>query len=216
MHPQLVIFDVDGLMLNTEARWQQAWQEVGLKYGAADLGETTFLRCIGRNGKEVEAIVAEDLKEFEHPEEILKEVRAYGKHLLEERIDVKPGIYELLERLDNLSIQKAVATATDKLLTYERLNKLHLIDYFDYILCGDQVQKRKPHPEIYQKVLQHFDIQPQNALVLEDSVVGVEAAYRAHIPCIMIPDLVPASDKQKKETIAIVSSLYDVIDLFDE
>ena len=50
MRPELVIFDVDGLMLDTEARWQQAWQEVGLKHGISDLGYTTFLRCVGRNG----------------------------------------------------------------------------------------------------------------------------------------------------------------------
>lgn len=213
MKPQLIIFDVDGLMLDTEARWQQAWQEIGLKYGLQNLGKTTFLKCVGRNGKEVQDIVAKDLKEFEHPEDILNEARIYGRQLLDERIDPKPGIYELLQELEHLPIKKAVATATDRHLTYERLTRLQLIDYFDYILCGDQVKKRKPHPEIYQTVLQHFDISPQYALVLEDSVVGVEAAYRAHIPCIMIPDLVSPSEKQEKEAIAIVSSLYDVIDL---
>ena len=62
MRPELVIFDVDGLMLDTEARWQKAWQEVGLKHGINDLGETTFLKCVGRNGKEVEDIVRNDLK----------------------------------------------------------------------------------------------------------------------------------------------------------
>lgn len=215
MRPQLMIFDVDGLMLDTEARWQLAWQEVGLKYGIDDLGETTFLRCVGRNGREVEAIVAEDLKDFEHPENILNEARVYGRQLLNEKIEVKQGIYELLDKIKTLPIKTAVATATDRHLTIERLTRLHLIHYFDYLLCGDEVTKRKPHPEIYQKVIAHFQVQPQDALVLEDSVVGVEAAYRAHIPCIMIPDLIPASDQQKKQTIAIVSSLYDVMNLLD-
>ena len=96
-------------------------------------------------------------------------------------------------------------------LTIERLTRLHLIDRFDYLLCGDEVNERKPNPEIYQKVLKHFDFSPQDALVLEDSFVGVEAAYRAHIPCIMIPDLLPPQSKQKEETVAIVSSLKDVI-----
>lgn len=215
MRPELVIFDVDGLMLDTEARWQQAWQEVGLKYGIDDLGETTFLRCVGRNGKEVEAIVAEDLKDFERPEDILNEARAYGKQLLAQRIDIKSGIYELLKKLKEASVLLAVATATDKELTYERLTRLHLIDYFDYILCGNEVTKRKPHPEIYCKVREHFGVEESKALVLEDSIVGVEAAYRAHIPCIMIPDLIQASQKQREQTIAVVDSLYDVIDLLD-
>lgn len=215
MRPELVIFDVDGLMLDTEARWQKAWHEVGLKHGIDDLGETTFLRCVGRNGKEVLDIVYQDLKELDHPEEILEEARVYGRQLLSEKIDVKPGIYELLDLLDGLPIKKAVATATDRDLTIERLTRLNLIQHFDYLLCGDEVVNRKPHPEIYNKVIQHFQIKPENALVLEDSTVGVEAAYRAHIPCIMVPDLVPAQDTQKKQALAIVSSLHDVIELFE-
>lgn len=215
MRPELVIFDVDGLMLDTEARWQKAWHEVGLKHGIDDLGETTFLRCVGRNGQEVVDIVFQDLKDYENPEEILEEARVYGRQLLNERIDVKDGIYELLEMLDGLPIKKAVATATNRDLTIERLTRLNLIQHFDYLLCGDEVTNRKPHPEIYNKVIQHFNIKPENALVLEDSIVGVEAAYRAHIPCIMIPDLIPAQDTQRKQAMAIVSSLHDVIDLFE-
>lgn len=216
MRPELVIFDVDGLMLDTEARWQQAWQEVGMKHGIDDLGYTTFLRCVGRNGKEVEQIVYDDLKnEHINPEMILEEARIYGKHLLEEHIDPKPGIYELLELLNDLQIPKAVATATNRDLTIERLERLHLLHHFDYLLCGNEVSKRKPHPEIYQKVIQHFQIDPKRALVLEDSQVGVEAAYRAHIPCIMVPDLIEPMDIQKQQAMAIVSSLHEVISLFE-
>ncbi len=216
MLPKLVIFDVDGLMLDTEARWQEAWQIKGEQYGIPDLGKKTFLKCVGRNGAEVEAIIYEDLKDYENPLEILKEVRAYGSQLLDERIDIKKGLVELLEFLKSQSISIAVATATIKTTTYERLSRLHLLDYFDYILCGDEVQLRKPHPEIYQKVIEHFHVLPQEAMVLEDSYVGVEAAYRAHIPCVMIPDLAMPQDKQKQETMAIVSSLLDVIDLLKD
>ena len=216
MRPELVIFDVDGLMLDTEARWQQAWQEVGLKHGIADLGYTTFLRCVGRNGQEVEQIVYDDLKEDHvEPQSILEEARLYGRQLLEEHIDPKPGIYELLKLLDDLQIPKAVATATDRDLTIERLQRLHLLHHFDYLLCGNEVTKRKPHPEIYQKVIHHFGVDSKKALVLEDSVVGVEASYRADIPCIMVPDLIAPQETQKQQAIAIVSSLHDVIQLFE-
>lgn len=215
MRPELVIFDVDGLMLDTEARWQEAWQTIGENHGIDTLGTTTFLKCVGRNGKEVEDIVYEDLVGFKNPYTILEEARVYGKKLLKERIDPKPGIYELLEVLDDLGIKRAVATATDRDLTIERLTRLNLIDYFDYMLCGDEVVLRKPNPEIYNKVVQHFCIDKKNVLVLEDSVVGVEAAYRANVPCIMVPDLIAAGNKQKEETIAIVSSLHEVIKMLE-
>ena len=215
MRPELVIFDVDGLMLDTEARWQKAWQEVVLKHGIDNLGETNFLKCVVRNGKEVEDIVKNDLKDHDSPESILEEARVYGFELLKERIDPKPGIYELLELLNQLQIPCAVATATNRDLTIERLDRLQLLPYFQYLLCGDEVTKRKPHPEIYQKVIQHFDISPSKTLVLEDSIVGVEAAYRSKANCIMVPDLIPATDTQRQQTIAIVSSLHDVIQLFE-
>ena len=213
MHPSLVIFDVDGLMLDTEARWQLAWQEVGERYGIHNLGETTFLKCVGRNGKEVEDIVNDELLQYGNPKEILDEARVYGLKLLNEHIDLKPGIKELLDHLEKLKIPRAVATATDRELTIERLTRLNIINYFDYLLCGDEVVLRKPNPEIYLKVIEHFNVESQDALVLEDSLVGVEAAYRAHIPCIMVPDLIPPEEKQKQEAIKIVSSLHDVIDL---
>lgn len=212
MKPKLIIFDVDGLMLDTEARWQEAWQIVGEKHQIEDLGKEVFLKCVGRSGKIVEDTVKEELAGMNvDATNILEECRALGAKLLDERIDAKPGIYELLNVLDEMGIQKAVATTTMRALTIERLTRLHLIDRFDYLLCGDEVNERKPNPEIYQKVLKHFDFSPQDALVLEDSFVGVEAAYRAHIPCIMIPDLLPPQSKQKEETVAIVSSLKDVI-----
>lgn len=217
MKPKLVIFDVDGLMLDTEARWREAWQIVGEKHQIEDLGKETFLKCVGRSGKVVEDTVKEELAGMNvNALNILEECRVLGAKLLDERIDAKPGIYELLNVLDEMGIHKAVATTTVKSLTIERLTRLNLIDRFDYLLCGDEVNERKPNPEIYQKVLKYFDISPQDALVLEDSFVGVEAAYRAHIPCVMVPDLLPPQSKQREETIAIVSSLGDVIPLLDD
>ena len=212
MNPKLVIFDVDGLMLDTEARWQEAWQKVGERYCIEDLGTKTFLKCVGRTGKVVEDTIKEELKTKNVDSSILlAECRTLGMQLLDEKIDVKPGVYELLDFLDKNVIQKAVATTTKRSLTIERLTRVNLINRFDYVLCGDEVVKRKPNPEIYQKVLKYFDVSPKDALVLEDSFVGVEAAYKAQIPCIMVPDLLPPQSKQKKETVAIVSSLKDVM-----
>lgn len=211
MNPKLVIFDVDGLMLDTEARWQEAWQKVGERYCIEDL-EQNFLKCVGRTGKVVEDTIKEELKTKNVDSSILlAECRTLGMQLLDEKIDVKPGVYELLDFLDKNGIQKAVATTTKRSLTIERLTRVNLINRFDYVLCGDEVVKRKPNPEIYQKVLKYFDVSPKDALVLEDSFVGVEAAYKAQIPCIMVPDLLPPQSKQKKETVDIVSSLKDVM-----
>ncbi|MFV0394329.1 MAG: HAD family hydrolase [Coprobacillaceae bacterium] len=210
MNLKVIIFDVDGLLLDTEARWQTAWQEIGMKHGIKDFGKTTFLKCVGLNGKEVEEIVKKDLEGYKYSKVILQEARDYGMKLLHEHIDPKPGVYELLDYIKKTPIKIAVATSTDRNLTIERLTRLQLLENFDYVLCEDEVVNRKPHPEVYQKVIQYFNVLPEEALVLEDSAVGVEAAYCAHIPCIMIPDLIPATKKQIEQTRAIVSSLHEV------
>lgn len=214
MHPKLVIFDVDGLLLDTEIVWYQAWQEIGKKHGVSDLGKTIFLNCVGRNGQESKEIVLQELNKYSLSLDIMDEVSIYGRSILDNHIDVKKGAFELLEKLDQLKIKKAVATATSRELTVERLTRLNLIDYFDYLICGNEVNKRKPDPEIYLKVLEHFQIDSQEAFVLEDSFVGVEAANRANIPCIMVPDLAKATKKQEQETIAIVDSLVEVMEMF--
>lgn len=93
----------------------------------------------------------------------------------------------------------------------ERLSRVNILGCFDHIVCGDEVVHRKPDPEIYNTVLFQCHASKETALVFEDSVFGVEAAYRAGIPCIMCPSIVPPSKKQEEETIAIVQKLSDVI-----
>lgn len=211
MLPKLVIFDVDGTLLDTEARWKEAWGAIGNQYNAPELGMDLFYKLIGKSGKEELLFIENYLNERNLPISILSEATAYGLQLLNEHIDVKPGVFEFLNHLKSLKIPMGVATATNRDATIERLTRCGLIDYFDYILCGDQVTKRKPHPETYLKVLDYFDIDPKETLVLEDSLVGVEAAYRAGTACIMIPDLIAPTQKQIDQTIAIVETMHEVI-----
>ena len=211
MLPKLVIFDVDGTLLDTEARWKEAWGAIGNQYNAPELGMDLFYKLIGKSGKEELLFIENYLTERNLPISILSEATAYCLQLLNEHIDVKPGVFEFLNHLKSLKIPMGVATATNRDATIERLTRCGLIDYFDYILCGDQVTKRKPHPETYLKVLDYFNINPKDTLVLEDSLVGVEAAYRAGTSCIMIPDLIAPTQKQIEQTIAIVKTMHEVI-----
>ena len=101
-------------------------------------------------------------------------------------------------------------------MTEQRLKKIGVFDRFDYVLCGDEVTKRKPNPEIYETVLKKMGVTNKNALVLEDSVVGVEAAYRAGIDCIQVPDLIAPTEVQEKQTICIVRDLTEARDYIKE
>jgi HAD superfamily hydrolase (TIGR01509 family) len=169
-----------------------------------------FIASVGLTAEDFNRVADECMANVDNRYELLEYVRIEGTQLLEEQLDVMPGLLNLLAYLDRMQIAKAVATTTFREKTYERLDRMGLLDRFDYILCGDEVHKRKPDPEIYCKVISHFNVKPENALVLEDSVYGVESACRAGIPCIMIPSVVPPADKQRKEASAIAESLHDV------
>ena len=128
----------------------------------------------------------------------------------------KASLNEILDFLDAYHIKKAVATTTRRELTEERLKRVGVYDRFDYVLCGDEVINRKPDPEIYLSVLKKMDTDARNALVLEDSVVGVEAAYRACIDCIQVPDLIAPTEVQKKQTIYTAKDLIEAKDYIKE
>lgn len=147
---------------------------------------------------------------------ILKEWRQIGLSSLANKVPVKPGLYEMLDFLEQHHIKMAVATTTRRDLTEQRLKKIGVYDCFEYVLCGDEVTKRKPNPEIYLSVLKKMNTKAENTIVLEDSSVGVEAAYRAGIDCIQVPDIIAPTDLQKKQTVYTAKDLIEAKDYIKE
>ena len=210
METKLIIFDVDGVMIDSERIWCESFEKAARQLNLEYDGKKLFLNIVGKSGEDARKGLELYLKEkTDLYRDLAHEI---GFESLRKDVPVKPGLYELLEIIDQLNLKKSIATSTRNYLTEERLTKINVYDRFDYILCGNEVEHKKPNPEIYLKVLEHFHIQPEEALVLEDSYFGVEAAYRAHIPCIMIPDLLPATEKQKEQTVCILKDLYEVAD----
>lgn len=212
---ELVVFDVDGLMLDTESVWKEAFDQAGNKYGMQNMGSTLFPKLIGKSGRDEKEVLdrylSSDIQEL-----VIKEWERIGYGMLEKEVPVKPGLNEILDFLDAYHIKKAVATTTRRELTEERLKRVGVYDRFDYVLCGDEVKNRKPDPEIYLSVLHKMNTKAENAIVLEDSSVGVEAAYRASIDCIQVPDLIAPTEVQKEQTICIVKDLMEARDYIKE
>lgn len=212
---ELVIFDVDGLMIDTESVWKNAFDKAGDKYGISNLGDTLFPSLIGKRLEDEQELL-DRLLPSDIQDKLLNEWRQIGLSSLANEVPVKPGLYEMLDFLEQHHIKMAVATTTRRDLTEQRLKKIGVYDCFEYVLCGDEVTKRKPNPEIYLSVLKRMDTDARNALVLEDSVVGVEAAYRAGIDCIQVPDLIAPTEVQKEQTICIVKDLMKARDYIKE
>lgn len=212
---ELVVFDVDGLMIDTESVWKNAFDKAGDKYGIPNLGDTLFPSLIGKRLEDEQELL-DRLLPSDIQNQLINEWRQIGLSSLEKEVPVKPGLYEMLDYLEQHHIKMAVATTTRRELTKQRLKKIGVYDRFDYVLCGDEVTKRKPDPEIYLSVLKKMNTDAKNALVLEDSVVGVEAAYRAGIDCIQVPDLIAPTEVQEKQTICIVKDLMEARDYIQE
>lgn len=212
---ELVVFDVDGLMLDTESVWKKAFDKAGDKYGIQNMGSTLFPKLIGKSGRDEKEVLdrylSSDIQEL-----VIQEWERIGYGMLEKEVPVKPGLIEILDFLDAHHIKMAVATMTRRDLTEQRLKKIRVYDRFDYVLCGNEVTKRKPDPEIYLSVLKKMNTKAENAIVLEDSSVGVEAAYRAGIDCIQVPDLIAPTEVQKEQTICIVKDLIEAKDYIKE
>ena len=212
---ELVVFDVDGLMIDTESVWKNAFDKAGDKYGIPNLGDTLFPSLIGKRLEDEQELL-DRLLPSDIQNQLINEWRQIGLGSLEREVPVKPGLYEMLDYLEQHHIKMAVATTTRRELTEQRLKKIGVYDRFEYVLCGDEVTKRKPDPEIYLSVLHKMNTKAENALVLEDSVVGVEAAYRAGIECIQVPDIIAPTDVQKKQTIYTAKDLMEARDYIEE
>lgn len=212
---ELVVFDVDGLMIDTESVWKNAFDKAGDKYGIPNLGDTLFPSLIGKRLEDEQGLL-DRLLPSDIQNQLINEWRQIGLGSLEREVPVKPGLYEMLDYLEQHHIKMAVATTTRRELTEQRLKKIGVYNRFDYVLCGDEVTKRKPDPEIYLSVLHKMNTKAENAIVLEDSSVGVEAAYRAGIDCIQVPDLIAPTEVQEKQTICIVKDLMEARDYIQE
>ena len=210
--PELVIFDIDGLVLNTEFSFHQAWLSTARKYNVPEM-YLVFSNTTGLNRVHIDQAMHENFSYLYNLEEIIEEAHAYGKELIRENLNVMPGVPELLDLLDDMKIRKMVATTTPRSITAERLTQMHLLDRFDGMICGDEVTHRKPDPEIYLKALEKAGVPAENALVLEDSVYGVRAAHSAGIDVIMVPSLKNPSVEEREMTSDVVPSLYNVISM---
>lgn len=216
MSLSLVIFDVDGLLLDTERVWQEVWIDVAKEYSPDIAGKSLFKKVVGYSGESVGQILHQELQGHCTPEEFLETAREIGLERLRKELRVKPGVYEILSFLKKNKIRMAVATSTSRLLTEERLKRVGLYSNFDCICCGDDICNKKPSPDIYLEVLKKTGTNNKDALVFEDSKVGITAACRADIPCILIPDLIDPDQEQIKMAKQVLPSLNDAIPFIEQ
>lgn len=183
-----VIFDMDGLMLDTEKLYELFWERALQFYGYQPNKQLLLdLRSLSRD------LAAKLLQqnfglELDYHQIRNKRVELMNAYIEEHGIEKKEGLDELLVYLKEKEYRMAVATATEYERTKLYLTQLGLHEYFDAIVCGPMVAHGKPAPDIYHKAIELLGKSPKECLALEDSPNGVTSAYRAGCNVIMIPE----------------------------
>ena len=213
--PELVIFDMDGLIFNTEQLFMNKKAEVLKEYGY-EARDEDYLKTLGTAGQQLLDI----LHEIYGPDYPAEEISSKTRQIVNAEIEtngpeIKPGIKELLQWLQRENIPCCIASSTHHIYVEKYLRQTGLLKYFSHIIGGTEVQRSKPEPDIFLAACGYFHIAPARALVLEDSENGILAAWNAGIPVICIPDLkIPAPDIAQKAA-AIVNTADKVIGLFE-
>lgn len=210
MMKRAVIFDMDGLMLDSERIAFSAWKRACLEAGHP-ISDETILAMVGRTTSDSEQILREAMgPDFPLQEVKERRIRYTDMEIHEQGMPVKPGLCELLDLLDRAGVSKGVATSTTRARAMMKLGKAGIANRFPVIVAGNEVQRGKPAPDIYLLTAERLSVPPHDCVVLEDSDPGVFAAHAAGMQVIIVPDLKQPSEEAKALAYAVSPSLHEV------
>lgn len=208
---KLVIFDFDGLMVNTENVVYAAIAEL-LKTHNIEFLWGHYAKHIGRP---VDDALRGYIKDLSLPlsfDQFVSQRHTIVERFMEEKLAVMPGLEDLLSFLWKIRVRMAIATSGKREYVMKYLEKFRLVSYFDAVVCIDDVKKGKPHPDLIRKTLDIMRCQPEQALMLEDSLHGIESARQANVFIIAVPQ--PSVDiHQYRNADCICKTLTDVYNL---
>jgi HAD superfamily hydrolase (TIGR01509 family) len=180
-----IIFDMDGLMIDSESVYWAAGRQIAARYGKT-VKDETLGRMMGRSPLESVRLFAEELGLTEPPQALLEMREGLVIETLRRGVPAMPGLYEVLAEF-RPRFKLAVATSAPRRFVDLIVDRLRLGGWFDAIQTSDDVVHGKPHPEIYQKAMARVGVTPQRCVVLEDSSNGALAGKRAGAYVIAVP-----------------------------
>jgi len=204
------IFDMDGLMFDTETVAVLAWDYAGEKMGYGKAGYMC-LKTLGMNTPACEQAWRDEFGD----EVDTVALWAYTREFMESyyskyAVTAKKGLYDLLVYLKRKGYKLAVASSTKRAKVEQHLTNANVRSYFDVVVAGDMVEKSKPEPDIYLRAAMELGVKPEECYALEDSRNGLLSAHAAGMKVIMVPDLWQPDDVVKQFILGPFESLLDV------
>lgn len=206
-----VVFDMDGVIFDTERMYLEAWRQVGTKYKIKNV-EQSARRCIGLSVVDSVALMKSEYGEDFPIDKYHIEIDSVVKdNIIKSGMPLKNGAVEILEYLNSIDFTVGLASSTkyDKIIAH--LEGAGLKKYFSVIMGGDMISHSKPDPEIYVRVCEKLGVNPKNAVAIEDSQNGIRSAFGAGMMPLMVPDLIEPTDEILAMTYGKFDSLFEVM-----
>ena len=204
-----VIFDMDGVIFDSEKAYIEWYKKLAPKYGLDD-ADAVHRACMDSIGvtraKTKEIFFSYVGREFDY-DRYREDVQT---ELNKREFELKPGVFALFDWLREKGIAIALASSTRWVSVSKMLESAHLTRYFDAIVCGDMVSHSKPHPEIFLTAAGRLHADPAGCYVIEDSYNGIRAARAAGMHPIMVPDILQPDDEIRGLAEVVLPSLHEV------
>ena len=214
--PAAVVFDMDGTLLESERLARACFLAACQDAGWGDVDSKVYDRCVGStHAMTREILLAGYGASFPVDEVEAHWSRRYHQHIERRPLDIKPGVLELMQRLDQRGIPMALATSSLRPTATTKLTMAGLMDFFHHLVCGGEAEQGKPHPAPYLKATTQLDVAPAQCWALEDSDNGVRSAYAAGLQVIQIPDELAPSDEVRNFGHPILHSAQVLLTLLD-
>ena len=208
---------MDGLLLDSErCVWSEAQREEAKNFGFK-MTESFIKRVLGSNHRRYVELFHEEFGDVVDGDLFMEKISEYYSNYCKTKaIPLKTGVIEMLEFLKKNNILISLGSSTQRELVEIALEKSGILHYFDFLVCGDEVKQGKPHPEIFLKSVEHFNLTADECIVFEDSQNGAKAAYEGNIKLILVPDVKEPSSLDKEKAFAIIDSLQKAIPIIKE
>lgn len=207
-----VIFDLDGVIFDSEQVVRRGWQYAAQKLQLGDV-DSLFLQCVGTNHIFTEQLLKKTFDAQFSYEEFRKYTREYFyQYTGAYGLPVKPGVKELMKYLKTEGYKIGLASSSTLQYILNGLRQAELIHYFDIIVSGENLQRSKPEPDIYLQACEKIGVIPAEAYAIEDSYNGIRSASRAGMQPIMVPDLLSATTEMQALCRCICRDLFAVKD----
>ena len=207
-----VVFDMDGLLLDTEIVYRAAMIEAGQVFGIGFTGEI-YAAMVGKTTPECGVMLRELFGETFPVQSYFERVWADVEDLLKAETRLKAGVIEILDFLDDRGLPRGIATSNGKPAVERYLGRFDLLPRFNAVVAHHDVTRHKPHPDPYLEAARRIGVDPLACLALEDSHPGVRAAHAAGMMTVMVPDILDPNEEMHEKCVHIADSLHHVLDL---